>query len=277
MRDLPVAVVGRPELDLENVTSIDRVVAAVDPSAIINAAAYTAVDRAETETESAFRINSDGAAALAGVAMRRGIPFLHVSTDYVFDGRKQTAYDEDDIPAPQNVYGSSKLAGEIAVTEACPDAAIIRTSWLYSPYGVNFVRTMQRLSETQPVVRVVSDQRGTPTSAVDLADALLKIMEQLQSAGHRGRGGVYHLAGREETSWHGFAAAIFGCLARHRWSVPKLQAITTAEYPTPARRPQNSCLDSSRVERDFGVRLAPWQSALEAHFDQLALRGELAC
>jgi dTDP-4-dehydrorhamnose reductase len=227
--------------------------AAVEPSAIVNAAAYTAVDRAEAEPERAFAVNCDGAVLLAAGAARRGIPFIQISTDYVFDGSKRSPYREDDVPAPQNVYGSSKLAGEIAVLKACPGAAVIRTSWVYSPYGNNFVRTMLRLSDEQPVVRIVEDQRGTPTSAADLAVAILAIVEQLRSANGSDEAGIYHLAGDGETSWHGFATAVFASLARRGRRVPTLQAITTAEYPTPARRPKNSCLDSSRAERVFGV------------------------
>jgi len=214
LRNVPMVAVGRPELDIESGEGIDRVTAAVEPSAIVNAAAYTAVDRAEAEPERAFAVNCEGAALLAGAAARRGIPFIQISTDYVFDGSKRSPYREDDLPAPPNVYGSSKLASETAVLEACPCAAVIRVSWLYSPYGNNFVRTMLRLSEKESVVRVVEDQRGTPTSAADLAGAILTIVERLRSANGRDYAGIYHLAGDGETSWHGFAAAIFASLAR---------------------------------------------------------------
>jgi dTDP-4-dehydrorhamnose reductase len=278
MRDTPMVTVGRPELDLESGEGIDRAIAEVEPSAIVNAAAYTAVDPAEAEPGRAFRINCGGAALLADAAARHGIPFIHISTDYVFDGRKRLLYREDDVPAPLNVYGSSKLAGEATVLKTCPWTAVIRTSWVYSPYGQNFVRTMLRLSETQSVVRVVDDQRGTPTSAADLADAILVIAERLQSANGRDDAGIYHLAAEGETSWYGFAAAIFTSLARRGRQIPKLQPITTAEYPTPARRPRNSCLDSSKAERTFGVRLPPWRSSLEACLDQLETPKELrAC
>jgi dTDP-4-dehydrorhamnose reductase len=278
LRDMPMVAVGRPELDLESGEGIDRAIAEAEPSAIVNAAAYTAVDPAEAEPGRAFRINCGGAALLADAAARHGIPFIHISTDYVFDGRKRLLYREGDVPAPLNVYGSSKLAGEATVLKACPWTAVIRTSWVYSPYGQNFVRTMLRLSETQTVVRVVDDQRGTPTSAADLADAILVIAERLRSANGRDDAGIYHLAAEGETSWYGFAAAIFTSLARRGRQVPKLQPITTAEYPTPARRPRNSCLDSSKAERTFGVRLPPWRSSLEACLDQLETPKELrAC
>jgi dTDP-4-dehydrorhamnose reductase len=278
LRDMPMVAVGRPELDLESGEGIDRAIAEAEPSAIVNAAAYTAVDPAEAEPGRAFRINCGGAALLADAAARHGIPFIHISTDYVFDGRKRLLYREGDVPAPLNVYGSSKLAGEATVLKACPWTAVIRTSWVYSPYGQNFVRTMLRLSETQTVVRVVDDQRGTPTSAADLADAILVIAERLRSANGRDDAGIYHLAAEGETSWYGFAAAIFTSLARRGRQVPKLEPITTAEYPTPARRPRNSCLDSSKAERTFGVRLPPWRSSLEACLDQLETPKELrAC
>ena len=276
-RELSVVAVGRPELDLENADSIDGLMAAVEPSAIINAAAYTAVDRAESESISAFRINRDGAALLAKAAGLRGIPFVHISTDFVFDGSKVTPYCEEDVPAPLNVYGCSKLAGETAVLAASPCAAVIRTSWVYSPHGNNFVRTMLRLSQTQPIVRVVDDQRGTPTSALDLAAAVLRIVEHLQSAEGCDSAGVYHLAGEGEATWHDFAAAIFEDLARRGRFVPPLEAIPTEQYPTPARRPHNSCLDSSKAERAFGVRLPPWRASLEACLDQLAMQEARAC
>jgi dTDP-4-dehydrorhamnose reductase len=261
LRNVPVVAIGRPDLDLENGEGIDRVMAAFEPSAIVNAAAYTAVDTAEAEPVRAFGINCGGAALLAGAAARHGIPFVQISTDYVFDGSKPSAYREDDVPAPLNVYGSSKFASETVVLRACPCTAVIRTSWVYSPYGNNFVRTMLRLSETQLTVRIVDDQHGTPTSAADLAAAILVIV-----------------AGEGETSWHGFAAAIFASLARRGRHVPRLQAITTAEYPTPARRPKNSCLESSKAQRVFGVRLLPWRSSLEECLDQLEMPRELhAC
>jgi dTDP-4-dehydrorhamnose reductase len=277
-RNVPIALAGRPELDLEDGKSIYQVVAAIEPSAIINAAAYTAVDLAEAEPARAFSLNCDGAARLADAAARCGIPFVQISTDYVFDGGKRWPYHEDDIPAPLNVYGSSKLASEAAVLKACPCTAVIRTSWLYSPYGNNFVRTMQRLSATQPTVRVVDDQRGRPTSAADLAVAVLTIVERLRSANGCDEAGIYHLAGEGETSWYGFAVAIFTSLTRRGRRVAGLQAITTDEYPTAARRPKNSCLDSSKAERVFGVRLPPWRSSLEECLDQLEMPKELhAC
>lgn len=278
-RNVWLATVGRPNLDLNNNSAgIDDLVAAIEPSAIINAAGYTAVDRAEAEPERAFMINRDGAAQLASVAKKRAVPLIHISTDYVFGGDKLSPYREGDIPAPLNAYGRSKREGEVAVLDAYPRAVVIRTSWLYSPYGHNFVRVMLRLAATQTNVRVVDDQRGTPTSASDLADGLLDIVQQLDADRGGDTAGIFHLAGQGEATWHGFAEAIFASLARRGQPVPRLQGITTEAYPTPARRPQNSCLDCSKVERAFGVCLAPWQASLERCLDRLAVQMELpAC
>lgn len=266
-RGVPIAVVGRPELDVENGEGIDRILDGLEPSVIINAAAYTAVDKAETEPGRAFAVNCGGAALLADAAARHGVPFVHISTDFIFDGAKTMSYREGDVPAPLNIYGSSKLAGEAAVLRVNPRATVIRTSWVYSPHGTNFVRTMLRLFLTQPVVRVVDDQRGTPTSAVDLAKAILVIAERL--LGRQEDAGIYHVAGQGETTWYGLAAAILEGLGRRGGPLPTLQPIKTADYPTPARRPRNSCLDSSKAERVFGVRLPPWRSSLEECLDQI--------
>lgn len=273
-RNVWLATVGRPNLDLNNSAGIDDLVAAIAPSAIINAAGYTAVDRAEAEPECAFMINRDGVARLASVARKQAIPLIHVSTDYVFGGDKLSPYREGDIPAPLNAYGRSKREGEVAVLDAYPRAVVIRTSWLYSPYGQNFVRVMLRLAATQTNVRVVNDQRGTPTSASDLADGLLDIVKQLGADRGGGTAGIFHLAGQGETTWHGFAEAIFASLARRGQPVPRLQDIPTSEYPTPARRPQNSRLDCSKAARVFGVRLAPWRASLERCLDRLAIQME---
>ncbi len=267
--NVPIMHLGRPELDLEDGANIGAAIAALEPAVIINAAAYTAVDRAETESERAFAVNCHAAATIAELAQRRDIPLIHVSTDYVFDGLKDSPYREDDRTAPINIYGSSKLAGEVAVRGACPGAVIIRTAWVYSPYGHNFVRTMQRLSASQSIVRVVDDQRGMPTSALDLAEAILTIAGQMESVNNRDVAGVYHLAGEGEASWYEFAGAIFASLRRRGLKAPELHAIPTAEFPTPARRPKNSCLDLSKAGRAFGVKLPPWQSSLEACLDHM--------
>ena len=258
---------GRPEFDVEDAEAANRIVAAVAPRAIVNTAAYTAVDRAESEVAKAFAINRDGAARLAAAAARQGVPFVHVSTDYVFDGRKSAPYDEEDLPAPLSVYGRSKLEGEIAVREQNPTALILRTSGVYSAYGQNFVRTMLRLAETQEAVRVVNDQRAAPTFAPDLAKAMLAIVRQV--IGHSAPGGMYHLAGSGAAAWSDFAAAIFAGSARRGNRVPKLLPIPASAFAAAAVRPANSVLDCHKVEQAFGVRLPLWQASLETCLDRI--------
>jgi dTDP-4-dehydrorhamnose reductase len=265
---LRLVALGRPDLDIGGADGIARTVAATGPGLIVNAAAYTAVDKAESEPDRAFVINRDGAAHLAAAAAAARVPFVHISTDYVFDGRKPSPYREDDATAPLGVYGRSKLDGEAAVRAACPSALVLRTSWVYSPYGQNFVRTMLRLAETRDVVRVVDDQHGAPTAAADIARAILAVAPQLLAG--RCRGGLYHLAAGGGTTWHGFAAAIFADWQRRGRRVPALEPIATAEYPTPARRPANSRLDCSRIALELGIRLPPWQESLTACLDALA-------
>ncbi|MCK1682380.1 dTDP-4-dehydrorhamnose reductase [Bradyrhizobium sp. 147] len=269
LHSMPVVSLGRSELNLETHGELRRAIDPFAPSMIINAAAYTAVDLAESEVARAFSINRDAAAALADVAWQMNIPFIQISTDYVFDGTKLDAYEESDVPAPMNVYGASKLAGEAAVLAAHPLATVIRTSWLYSPHGNNFVRTMLRLCESQPVVRVVQDQCGNPTSALDLASAILQLSARLLTRDRRAMAGIFHLAGQGETTWHGFAQAIFDLLAHRGIRVPQLEAITSEQYQTAARRPRNSRLDSSKAERVLGIRLPLWRCSLETCLDQL--------
>ena len=265
--NVPLVALGRPQLDLANPDSIERVTTSIAPCAIVNAAAYTAVDRAEVEPALAFAVNRDGAANLAAVAARLRIPFVHMSTDYVFDGHKVSPYLEDDPLAPLSVYGQSKLAGEQAVRELYPGSLVLRTSWVYGRHGHNFVRTMLHLAATRDVVRVIDDQHGAPTAAADLARAILDI---LTSPAAREAAGLYHVTAAGETTWHGFAAAIFAGWARRGHRVPKLAAITTAEYPLPARRPINSRLDCGKIERAFGIRLPHWEASLEVCLDEIA-------
>lgn len=274
LRAVPAVALGRNELDLEVPETVNRTITAIAPSVIINTAAYTAVDQAESEMRMAFSINRDGAAVLADIAWQRNIPFVHLSTDYVFDGAKQGAYDETDIPAPLNAYGASKLAGEAAVLAAHPLATVIRSAWIYSPYGSNFVRTMLRLSQTQQIIKVVCDQYGNPTSAFELAAVLLQIAERSLTDDRRKVAGIFHLAAEGAVTWHGFAEAIFDSLSRRGLQPPRLEAITTEEYPCAARRPLNSRLDSSKAERVFGIRLPAWRRSLETCLDQLVGEGD---
>lgn len=273
--ELPIAVAGRPEFDIELPESIDSVLNKLKPKIIINAAAYTAVDKAETEPERCYFVNRDGAGRLAEAALRRKVPFIHISTDYVFDGQKASPYREDDRTAPLGVYGCSKLEGEQAVLAAHPEALILRTSWVYSPFGSNFVKAILQLAESRPLLRVVDDQRGCPTSAHDLAAALLDIVLQLLEAGARRRAGIYHLSGTGQTTWYGFAAEILANVKKRGWRVPALEAITTADYPTLAQRPANSALDCAKVERAFGIKLPPWSASVADCINQLTTHKEL--
>jgi len=263
-RGTPLQAIGRPQIDLARPESIHAVLSAVRPRAIVNAAAYTAVDRAETDSANAFAINATGAGCLADAAARFGIPLIHVSTDYVFDGRKGAPYVEEDRASPLGVYGASKLAGETAVRRAHPAATILRSSWLYSVWPPNFVTTMLRLVSERPVLRVVDDQRGNPTSALDLAGAILDLLDRSEC-----RGAVYHLSGRGETTWYGFAEAIFEGWSQRGRRAPRLERISTQNYGATAPRPADSRLDCSKAERELGIRLPDWRSSLEACLDEL--------
>ncbi|MFC4724730.1 dTDP-4-dehydrorhamnose reductase [Glycocaulis abyssi] len=228
--------------------------------AVINAAAYTGVDRAESEAALAHTINAETPGRLAALCAGRGVPFIHVSTDYVFDGTKPGPYMETDPVAPQTAYGRSKLAGEHAVLDAGGRSLIARTAWVYSAHGQNFVKTMLRLGAGRDELRVVDDQHGCPTAAPELARCLLVAAKAM--AGGSKAGGVYHVAGADETSWASFADAIFDHATPHWGCRPAVIPITTAEYPTPAPRPANSRLDSSRFEAAFGTRPAGWEASL---------------
>jgi dTDP-4-dehydrorhamnose reductase len=267
-----VAALGRPALDLAGpVGAVAGAVRAEAPDLVVNAAAYTAVDRAEAEPAAAMAVNRDGAAALAGAAAAVGAPVLHVSTDYVFDGAKGEPYTEDDAPAPTGAYGRSKLEGEAAVLAANPRSAVLRTSWVCSATGHNFLRTMLRLAaEGREEVSVVDDQRGAPTFAADLAAAMLAVAPRLvASPAGDAAFGVFHLSGAPDTTWHGFAAAIFAGAAARGHRAPALRAIPTAAYPTPARRPADSRLDCSRIAAVHGVHRPDWRPALGRCLDEL--------
>ena len=260
--EFDVVTLGRPQLDLRDKAAIARTIDAVRPDLVVNAAAYTAVDKAESEPEAAFAINRDGAGALAAAAAAGSCPILHVSTDYVFDGTKAEAYLETDRANPVGVYARSKLQGEVAVAAANPRHLILRTAWLYAPYGQNFLRTILRLAHERPQLRVIADQHGNPTYALHLADAILAIAARLGDDNGEAAWGTYHAAAGGETTWAGFAAAIVAAGAR--LGVPQVPVIpiTTADYPLPAKRPANSRLNCSKLARTFGVRLPPWQQGV---------------
>lgn len=252
---------GRAELDLSDAQAIRQRVRTLRPDLIINAAAYTAVDQAETDADNAFAINAVAPGVLAEEAKALGVPLIHYSTDYVFDGSKASPYREDDEPQPLGVYGQSKLAGEQAITAAGGDYLILRTSWVYSLYGRNFLLTMQRLLQEREELRVVSDQVGAPTWAGTIADTTRALIEQWQQ-GTPGPWGTYHLTGLGETSWFGFAEAIGEQLRSTGKPCARLVPIASSEYPTPAQRPLNSRLDCSRLQTAWNVRLPTWQGAL---------------
>jgi dTDP-4-dehydrorhamnose reductase len=262
-RDLRV--VGRPDWDFDRVATLPALLDGVRPALVVNAAAYTAVDRAESEAAAALRANRDGPAVLAAWCAGAGIPLIHVSTDYVFDGAKGAPYVESDATRPIGSYGASKLAGERAVLAVCPRSIILRTSWVYAPAGKNFVVTMLNLARTRDHLRVVADQRGCPTAAGDLAQAILAIADTLAREGWQDRfAGIFHAAGSGETTWHGLATAAIARAGAHGVKQPKLiEAITTAEFPTPVRRPADSRLDCTRLHQVFGVRMPPWEDALD--------------
>lgn len=260
--------VGRPEFDFDRPDTLAAAFQAASPSLLVNAAAWTAVDTAETEPDAAGRANRDGPATLAALCADAGIPMIHVSTDYVFDGLKGAPYTEADPTSPTGVYGRTKLEGEQAVMAACPRAVVLRTSWVYSAAGKNFVRTMLGAAQKVPRLRVVADQRGCPTAARDLAAAIMAIAPQLADAGPD-QSGVFHACGAGETTWHGLATAVFEEAARHGHPVPAVDAIATADWPTPARRPPDSRLDCTKLARVFGVRLPEWRASLARTVDEL--------
>lgn len=259
-----VVAVGRPALDLAKTAWIARALEAAAPDAIISAAAYTAVDKAESESELAHAVNGRGAGAVAQAARALGVPLVHVSTDYVFDGKLDRPYVESDPTAPTGVYGASKLAGEQAVLSAYGDnSAVLRVAWVYSPFGANFVKTMLRLAADRDEVSVVADQLGNPTSALDIADGIVRVTANLASHGSRALRGVFHMTASGEASWADFAEAIFAKSAARGGPHARVRRITTAEYPTPATRPANSRLDCGLIAQVHGVVLPDWRQSLE--------------
>ncbi len=268
-RGLHVFSAGRPETDLTRPQTVGEFLDRVEPDVVVNAAAYTAVDKAESDSENAFLVNATGAGEVARLCSQINRPLVHISTDFVFDGSSRTPYVETDAVLPLSVYGASKAAGEIAVRRALVQNIIIRTAWVYGAHGGNFVKTMLRLGAERPELSVVDDQHGSPTSAIDLADAILKIAPRLVANPEPSLWGTYHLTGASETTWHGFAAEIFNQASVRGASVPRLKAITTAEYPTPARRPAYSVLDNTKFVSTFGFGLPDWRASLASCMSEL--------
>ncbi|MDR2240991.1 MAG: dTDP-4-dehydrorhamnose reductase [Zoogloeaceae bacterium] len=267
-----VTAVGRDELDLANADAIDRACAAIQPDVIINAAAYTAVDQAEREPEQADAVNAAAPARLARQAAQRGALLIHYSTDYVFDGAKTAPYVETDPVHPLGVYGRSKLAGEEGIRAAGADHLIFRASWIYAARGVNFLRTILRLAAEREELRIVADQIGAPTWARFIADATAHALRQALRERRDGHfeSGVFHLAAGGETSWHGFASAILaGRGGDDGLRVQRITPITTADYPTPARRPANSRLATDAFRARFGLALPDWRDSLQLCLEEI--------
>lgn len=265
-----VVALRRPELDLAIPRTVAPVLRAARPDVIVNAAAYTAVDQAESEPDLAMRINGQAAGEAARAAATLGIPVIQLSTDYVFDGALDRPYREDDPTGPISAYGASKLAGEQAVAAATANHAILRTAWIYSPFGKNFVRTMLRLAEKCDEVAVVADQLGCPTSALDIADAIFAVARNLTGrTDEASLRGVFHMSAAGEAVWADVAEAIFAERERLGGKPVRVKRIATADYPTPARRPANSRLDCNKLGLAHGVRLPEWQGSLRACVERL--------
>jgi dTDP-4-dehydrorhamnose reductase len=262
-RGLNFTAVSRPEFDFERPETIDKCFAAARPDIVINAAAYTAVDAAETNIAAAETGNHTGPLRLAQLCAGAGIPFIHVSTDYVFNGQKGAPYLETDPTNPTGVYGRTKRDGELATLAACPKTIILRTSWVYSAHGKNFARTMLNAARKVNQLKVVSDQRGTPTAAADLAAAILDILTRLQENGWQDSdAGIYHATSTGETTWYGFAKAIFEAAVPCGLIPPSVTPISTADWPTAAKRPADSRLDCAKLARHFGVTMPDWRNSL---------------
>jgi dTDP-4-dehydrorhamnose reductase len=266
---LALTFTGRPETDLADPDSLRRAVRSSGAEVIVNAAAHTAVDQAEDEPDAAHALNVEGPRALAEASRETGARLIHVSTDYVFDGSGERPWREDDPTGPKSVYGRTKLEGEEAVRAALAEHAIVRTAWVYSPFGKNFVRTMLGVAESRPTLKVVGDQVGNPTSALDIADGILAMIGRWREEPGLGRGATYHLAGTGTASWAQFAREIFSLSAARGGPSVEVEAIATADWPAKAPRPLNSRLDSNRFAETFGYRAPPWQESLAPVVERL--------
>lgn len=255
---------GRPKMDLSDPDTVLRAIEGAAPDAVVSAAAYTAVDRAESESDVAHAVNARGASAVAEAAKALDVPLIHLSTDYVFDGMLERPYRETDPIGPTGVYGASKLAGEQAVLATHGrNSAVLRVAWVYSPFGANFVKTMLRLAADRQEIFVVADQWGNPTSAFDIADGILKVADRLIADSDPGLRGVFHMTAAGEATWASFAEAIFAASKALGGLSARVRHIATADYPTPAVRPANSRLDCRLIARTHDIELPHWHSALE--------------
>jgi dTDP-4-dehydrorhamnose reductase len=253
----------RPALDFDRPEALAKTIAAIAPRLIVNTAAYTAVDAAESDQAAAHRANAEGPAHLAAIAEQSAIPLIQISTDYVFDGLKGAPYIESDPPAPRSVYGATKLAGERAALDGCSRAIVMRTSWVYAAEGKNFVLTMLAAARKTRHLRVVADQQGCPTNADDLAAAILAVIARIDTGWRPEYRGIFHAAGQGATTWHAFAKAIFETAAHHGVEPPQVAPIPTSAWPTPAHRPPDSRLDCTKLATVFGVQLPPWRPSLD--------------
>jgi len=257
----------RRVVDITDSAGVDAILARETPDLAVNLAAYTAVDRAETEPDTAWAVNCAGAAHIAAACSERATSLIHLSTDYVFDGRKAGPYLEEDAVNPLGAYGRSKEAGERAVRAAVEQHVILRTAWVYGAFGANFAKTVLRLAAQQSVLRIVADQRGCPTAAADIAAALIVIVGYIERG--EAKWGTYHFAGDEAVSWHGFADAIVDLGTPRLATPPRVEPITTEQYPTSARRPMNSVLDCSKITETFGISPSPWRRSLATVIEEL--------
>lgn len=263
--NLQIEAIGRPRINLTAPEeTIFEAINAASPDVIVNAAAYTQVDRAEVEADLAFAVNEEGARSVARAARRLDVPLIHLSTDYVFDGTKSTPYSEDNSPHPATVYGASKLAGEQAVLAEHPNSAVLRTAWVFSPFGANFVRTMLRLAAQQDEVGVVSDQIGNPTSATDIARAIIGVAHNLNRKDDPNHRGVFHMTAAGEASWAELAEEVFATSSKAGGPAASVRHIATADYPTAARRPSNSRLNCEKLARTHDVRLPEWRAPVRS-------------
>ncbi len=267
--EIEILPIGRPDLDLANPDTIQKALAAARPDVIISAAAYTAVDQAETNEAAAFTVNATAPGEIGKLARALGVPVVHLSTDYVFDGEKATPYEETDTVNPLGVYGRSKLEGERLLAAATGDYAILRTAWVYSPFGKNFLRTMLRLAQDRDGLNVVADQYGNPTSALDIADGVLLVAQNLLASRNEHLRGIFHMTGSGEASWADFATEIFRVSGAQGGPIAKVTPIPSSSYPTPARRPKNSRLDCGKLVSAHNVRLPDWKSSTAAVISRL--------
>jgi dTDP-4-dehydrorhamnose reductase len=266
--------IGRPDVDVADEGSVAAAVARERPDIVVNAAAYTAVDRAESEPVVAHAVNALGAERVAKACAANAIPIIHISTDYVFDGAKAGPYREDDPTGPINVYGQTKLEAEQRVAKACERHLILRTAWVHSPWGANFVKTMLRLATTRPSIGVVDDQLGSPTYAPDLAKIVLAVAARAAADPAGMRWGIYHAVGSGETNWYGFAREVFQCAAEQGLPVADVTAIPASAFPTPARRPANSRLNCDRLRLLLGLELPDWRVGVKDCVARLAKAGQ---